>query len=67
MKRTGPKTDPWGHTQVRSEGEGFTSFIITCPTLQVRIEERQRKITDIEIVFEASQKNAMIDSVEGSA
>ena len=37
-----------------------------CPTLQARIEERQIKITDTESVFEASQKNAMIDSVEGS-
>ena len=38
-----------------------------CPTLQLRNEEPQNKITDTESVFKASQKNGMIDNVEGSA
>ena len=37
------------------------------PTLQVRIKERQSKITDTESVFDASQKNAMIDIVSKAA
>ena len=37
------------------------------PTLQLRIEERQSKITNTESVFEASQKDVMIGSVEDSA
>ena len=38
-----------------------------CPILQVRTEEGQSKIINTESVFEASQKNVMIECVEGSA
>ena len=64
MKRTGPRTEPWVTLQVRSEGEDFTLFYsyCLCPTLEVKIRERQSKITDTESVFEASQKDAMIVS-----
>ena len=67
MKRTGPRTVPWGTPQVSSEGEDFTSFTIT--TLQVITEEGQSKITKVNTksVFNTSQKNVMIDSVDGSA
>ena len=37
------------------------------PTLQVRIKERQSKITDTESVLGASQKDAMIDIVSKAA
>ena len=67
MKRMGPRTEPWGTPQVKSEGEAFTSFIVT--TLQVITEEGQSKITKVNTksVFNTSQKNVMIDSVDGSA
>ena len=38
-----------------------------CPVMQVGTEERQSKITNTKSAFEASQKNVMIDCVEGSA
>ena len=38
-----------------------------CPVLQVGMEEGQGKIKYTKSAFEASQKNAMIDCVEGSA
>ena len=60
--------EPWGTPQVRSEGEDFISFsYYLCPILQVGTEEGQGRITNTKSVFEASQKNAMIDCVEGSA
>ena len=79
MKRTGPKTKPWGNSQVRSEGEDFISFTVITwrgfyfihsyclhPILQVGTEEGQGKITNTKRAFKASQKNAMVDCVEGS-
>ena len=39
----------------------------SCPILQVGTEEGQGKITNTKSAFEASQKTAMIDCVEGSA
>ena len=38
-----------------------------CPALHVKIEERQSKITNTKSVFEASQKDAMIDIVSKAA
>ena len=77
MKRTGPRTEPWGILQVGSEGEDFTSFTLQLLIVsylagkndknrQRKIKEQQSKITDTESVFEVSQKNAVIDSVKGS-
>ena len=54
MKRTGPRTEPCGTPQVRSEREDLTSFTVTTCVL-----ERQSKITDTESVLAASQKKAM--------
>ena len=48
MKRIGPKTEPWGTPQFRSEGEDFLNFIRSnylCPFLHVGTEEGQGKIT----------------------
>ena len=68
MKRTGPKTEPWGIPRVRSEGGDFIPFsYYLFPVSQVGTEERQGKITNTKSAFKASQKNAMIDCVEGSA
>ena len=53
-KRIGPRTEPCGTPQVRSEREDLTSFTVTTCVL-----ERQSKITDTESVLAASQKNAM--------
>ena len=44
-------------SQKRRGGFYFIYNYCLCPTLQVRIEERQNKIADTESVFEASQKN----------
>ena len=60
MKITRPRTESRGTPQV------IYSYYL-CPTLQLRNEEPQSKITDTESVFMASQKNAMIVNVEGSA
>ena len=67
MKRMGPRTEPWGTPQVKSEGEAFISYIVT--TLQIITEEGQSKITifNTKSVFNTSQKNVMIDSVDSSA
>ena len=35
MKRIGPKTEPWGTPQVRSEGEDFIPFTVTTCVLSV--------------------------------
>ena len=51
----------------RRRGFYFIYSYYLCPTLQVRIKERQSKITDTESVFDASQKNAMIDIVSKAA
>ena len=50
-------------SQKRRRGFYFIYSYCLCPTLQVRIEERHSKITDTESVFDASQKDGMIDSV----
>ena len=68
MKKIGPKMEPWGTPQVRSEGEDFFfSFTVTTCILQVGTEEGQGKITNTKSASEACQKNAMIDRLEGSA
>ena len=68
MKRTGPRTESWGTLQVRGEGEDFTLFsYYLYPTLQVKNEKAQSKITNTKSVFEASQEDVKINSVEGSA
>ena len=54
-------------SQKRRRGFYFIYSYCLCPTLQVRIKERQIKITDTESVFKASQKNAMIDIVSKAA
>ena len=50
--------------QKRRRGVYFIYSYCLCPILQVRIEERLSKITDTEGVFDASQKDGMIDSVD---
>ena len=62
MKRIGPKTEPGGP----HKSEVKESYYL-CPVLQVGTEEGQGKITNTKNAFEATQKNAMIDCVEGSA
>ena len=57
MKRTGPKTEPWGTPQVRSEGEDFIPCTVPtcyylCPILQVGMEEGQGKITNVNVIFQ---------------
>ena len=59
MKRTGPKTEPCGTPQVRSEGEDFISFTVTTCVIQVGMEEGQGKIPNTKSALEVSQKNAM--------
>ena len=64
MKRTGPKTETCGIPQVRSEGVDFVPFTVTTCVIT---EEGQGKVTNTKSAYEASQKNAMVDCVEGSA
>ena len=57
MKRIGPKTEPLGTPQVRSEGEDFFSIhsYYLCPVLLVGTEEGEGKITNTKSAVEASQ------------
>ena len=43
-------------SQKRTRGFYFIYSYYLCPTLQVKIEEQQSKITDTEIVFEKADQ-----------
>ena len=58
MKGNGPKTEPWGTPQVRSEGDDFyyVHSYYLCPNLQVRTEEGQSQLTNTEKCFRSESE-----------